>query len=54
MLAFIKSWSGTQQYINERGEDPLALIAGELEQAWGNPERVHTLRWPLYIRISRL
>lgn len=54
MLAFIESWSGTQRYIKERGQDPVALIAEELEQIWGERERVHNLRWPLYIRISRL
>lgn len=54
MLAFIQSWSGTQQYIKERGEDPAKLIAEELEQVWGAREKVHTIRWPLSIRISRI
>jgi SAM-dependent methyltransferase len=54
MLAFIESWSGTQQYIQARGENPVALIAEDLEELWGAREIVHTVRWPLYIRISRL
>ena len=54
MLTFVASWSGTQQYIKERGENPVALIAEELEQLWGEPERIHVIRWPLYARISRL
>lgn len=54
MVAFIASWSGTQQYIKERGEDPVALIAQELEHLWGGRERTHAVRWPLYARISRL
>jgi SAM-dependent methyltransferase len=54
MLAFIASWSGTQRYIKERGEDPVALIAGELEHIWGERKKIHVVRWPLYIRISRL
>jgi len=54
MLTFIASWSGTQQYIQERGENPVNLIAEELEQLWGQPERIHVVRWPLYTRISRL
>jgi SAM-dependent methyltransferase len=53
MLAFIAGWSGTQRYIKERGEDPVALIAEELENIWGERERVRVVRWPLYIRISR-
>jgi SAM-dependent methyltransferase len=53
MLAFIASWSGTQQYVLERGDDPVALIAEDLEDFWGERDRAHTVRWPLYIRISR-
>jgi SAM-dependent methyltransferase len=54
MLDFVASWSGTQKYIAERGEDPAALIARELEDEWGGRSRVHVVRWPLYMRISRL
>jgi SAM-dependent methyltransferase len=54
MLAFIGSWSGTRQYIKERGEDPAAFISEELERLWGERERIHVVRWPLFIRISRL
>jgi ubiquinone/menaquinone biosynthesis C-methylase UbiE len=54
MLAFIASWSGTQQYLKARGEDPVAQIAEELEHLWGGHGNVHTVRWPLYMQISRI
>jgi hypothetical protein len=54
MLAFIEHWSGTQQYIKERGENPVARIVEELARIWGERERKHVVRWPLYIRIARL
>ena len=54
MLSFIKSWSGTQQYIKEQGEDPVALVADDLKQLWGDPENIQTIRWPLFVKISRL
>jgi ubiquinone/menaquinone biosynthesis C-methylase UbiE len=54
MLAFIEHWSGTQQYIKERGEDPVAQIAQELAGIWGERERIYVVRWPLYMRIARL
>jgi len=54
MLAFITSWSGTQRYFKELGEDPVALIAEELEYIWGERKRIHVVHWPLYTRISRL
>jgi SAM-dependent methyltransferase len=54
MLAFIESWSGTQQYIKDRGEHPVVHIREPLEKTWGERNRIHVVRWPLYIRISRL
>jgi len=54
MLGFIASWSGTQEYIRQRGEDPVVLIQDELQRIWGDPEDVRQVRWPLYIRLTRL
>jgi len=54
MLGFIHSWSGTQQYIADHGEDPVQLIAEELNALWGSPQNVHELNWPLYLRIARV
>lgn len=54
MLTFIAHWSGSQQYMKVRGENPVALIANELAQVWGERDRVHTVRWPMYLRLSRL
>jgi ubiquinone/menaquinone biosynthesis C-methylase UbiE len=54
MFDFIRSWSGTDRYIRERGDDPSALIAAELASLWGPPETVRRVRWPLSIRVSRL
>lgn len=54
MLAFIASWSGTQAYRQERGEDPVAQVLTDLEQLWGGWDKVQLVRWPLFIRIARL
>jgi len=54
MVAFIRSWSGTQEYMKQRGKDPVGLIVSELERFWGDRSRVLTARWPLYMRIARL
>jgi SAM-dependent methyltransferase len=54
LIAYVRSWSGTQRYMKERGEDPIARIADELEEVWGEPERVRTVRWPLYLKATRL
>ena len=54
MLAFIRSWSGTQRFLKERGQDPVALVAEELERVWGARDTTHEVRWPIFIRVSRL
>lgn len=54
MIDFIHSWSGTLAYTERRGSDPVERIAAELEALWGGRETIHTLRWPLFARISRL
>lgn len=54
LLGFIRSWSGTQQYIKEKGGDPVTLIADHLRQVWGAPERTQILCWPLFVKVSCL
>ena len=54
LLDFIESWSGTQQYKKEKGQSPTDLIINELNSIWGEAENIHTVRWPLFIKISRL
>ena len=51
---FLASFSGVQAYLRERGEDPLELVAGELEAVWGEPRTRRVLRWPLSLRVQRL
>jgi hypothetical protein len=54
LLAFVRSWSGTQAYLRVHGTDPTELLARELEGHFpGVGARLH-LRWPLYLRVSRL
>jgi ubiquinone/menaquinone biosynthesis C-methylase UbiE len=54
MVEFIRSWSGSYAYQRRTGQDPVDLIREDLARRWGPPERVHTLRWPVYLRVSRL
>lgn len=54
MLNFIESWSGTQQYLKLNKKNPVMLIEEKLRLLWGDPDKIHTLRWPLFLKISRL
>ena len=51
-LAYFRTWSATERYRADRGEDPVARIAGALERAWGPGTRL--VRWPLVVLAGRV
>ena len=53
-LAYLRSWSATQRYLREQGEDPVALVEPELRTAWGEPVRLRAVRWRFHLRCGRL
>lgn len=53
-LAYLRSWSATQRYLREQGEDPVALVEPELRWAWRDPARRREVRWRFHLRCGRL
>ena len=51
---YLETWSAVQQYRQKKGECPLALVDKALKAAWGDPEKKHPIRWPLFFRIGRI
>jgi SAM-dependent methyltransferase len=51
---YLRTWSATQRYTEERGEDPVAPFLDEVRQVWGDPTRAHRARWPLATRAGRV
>jgi SAM-dependent methyltransferase len=54
MLGFIGTWSGVQAYIQATGTDPVAALSPAIEKIWGASDAAREVRWPLYLRASRL
>lgn len=54
LVGYLGTWSSVEKYRAARGEDPLALVEGELRAAWGAPEVERLVRWPLYLRVGRV
>jgi hypothetical protein len=48
------SWSATQEYVQQKGANPLELIEKELRAAWGPPETRHRVGWRIYLRVGRV
>jgi SAM-dependent methyltransferase len=53
VLGYLQTWSATQRYIRERGENPLEPLRETLGPAWGESSRRRRVRWPLSLRIGR-
>lgn len=64
LIGYLGTWSAVQKYteqtyseqkLTEHGAaDPLALVAAELERAWGAAEIRRVVRWPFYVRVGRI
>jgi SAM-dependent methyltransferase len=51
---YLKTWSASQRYLEEKKKDPLDLIKEDLRKSWGEPETVRTVSWNIHLRIGRL
>ena len=51
-LAYLRSWSATQRYRKEVGEDPVAQIERDLMAKWG--EGTRAVRWDFHLRCGRV
>jgi SAM-dependent methyltransferase len=53
LVSYLHTWSATARFIQEKGTDPVDEIWDDLAAAWGEPERVRTVTWPLFLRAGR-
>ncbi|MFZ4713246.1 MAG: class I SAM-dependent methyltransferase [Bacteriovoracaceae bacterium] len=53
LVGYLMTWSATQKYIKEKGENPVEKFFPELKKAWGDNE-FHTITWPLNIRTWKI
>lgn len=53
-LDYLRSWSASERYRRERGEDAVSLVAGDMAAAWGNPDTPRTVRWPITLLAARV
>jgi len=52
LIGYLRTWSSTQRFMAANGADPLEQIIDELRRAWGNPQEVRTVLWPLILRLG--
>lgn len=51
-IAYLGTWSATQNFIRSHDQDPRELVRASIEERWGDGVRV--VRWPLRMRVGRI
>lgn len=51
-LAYLRSWSASQRYLQEHRRDPVKQIERALRRAWSST--AETVHWPISMKVARL
>jgi ubiquinone/menaquinone biosynthesis C-methylase UbiE len=54
LKGYLFTWSATQTAIRKTGKNPVAEFSSRIDAAWGDPNLVHEVRWPVVLRVGRL
>jgi SAM-dependent methyltransferase len=52
-LAYLETWSAVKYYRKDKGGDPVALVRGDMERAWGGGGERKLITWPLTLKAGR-
>jgi len=53
LIGYLVSWSAAQQFIQEKGQDELQRIFGEIRTAWGDLTQMKPVRWEVFMKAGR-
>ena len=53
LLAYVGTWSASERYRKEKGEDPTNALRGPLAALWPDPAVPKTIVWPIAVRAGR-
>jgi SAM-dependent methyltransferase len=54
LLAYLRSWSATQRYIQANGADPVTMVEPDLRATWGDPAQAREVRWQFNLLVGRV
>jgi SAM-dependent methyltransferase len=52
LVGYLGTWSATQRLIAAKGSEPLEQITDDLRNAWGDPQQMRKVIWPLTLRLG--
>ena len=53
LVGYLSTWSAVARYREAKGIDPVAMLQGELESAWGQA-KTREIVWPLILKAGRV
>jgi SAM-dependent methyltransferase len=53
-LGYVETWSAVLSFVKAEGRARVEAFSAELARAWGPPDAVRTIRWPLSVRAGRI
>ncbi len=54
LLGYWDTWSAVQAYKQAMRCNPMREIEGRLKAAWGRPDQIYTVTWPIYLIAARV
>ena len=54
MIGYMSTWSAVRAFREATGVDPVAGVREEIAEAWGDPQAIRRVRWPIHLRLGRI
>lgn len=54
LIGYLKTWSSVQKYLVQNDRNPVDLLTPELTQAWGEPTKIRTMTWDVYLKFGKV
>jgi hypothetical protein len=53
-VAYIRTWSAVNRFIEVRGEESVFVFEEALAAMWGDPSERRRVKWPVHCRIGEI
>jgi SAM-dependent methyltransferase len=53
LLGYMRTWSATARYVDQKNEDPVAALEERLAPLWPEASGRRKVTWPLALRVGR-
>jgi ubiquinone/menaquinone biosynthesis C-methylase UbiE len=53
LLGYLRTWSATARYVEDKGVDPVSALEDRLASIWIDAQNARKVTWPLALRVGR-